>query len=201
MVNTTSKVGAVGVVPWFAAKLYPTLLLRMDPGERKTAMTTRYGDFVEGPGPVALAAAALAVRRQVSSFATCRFYGTNHVLVLSLFAEGEELLRDSRGRCVPCQPGEVGQLVGLINDHDPARRFEGYTDSKASAKKVSRFGRRHGPTASSRLSWHETKHEKLVANRVELYRTGPEISNPKIGSRLSFLFIATVEYRLLHTSV
>ncbi|CAN0524944.1 unnamed protein product, partial [Ectocarpus sp. 12 AP-2014] len=84
MVNTTSKVGAVGVVPWFAAKLYPTLLLRMDP-------------------------------------------------------EGEELLRDSRGRSVSCQPGEVGQLVGLINDHDPARRFEGYTDSKASAKKVSRF--------------------------------------------------------------
>ncbi|CAM9283381.1 unnamed protein product [Ectocarpus fasciculatus] len=83
MVNTTSKVGAVGVVPWFAAKLYPTLLLRMDP-------------------------------------------------------EGEELLRDSRGRCVPCQPGEVGQLMGLINDHDPARRFEGYTDSKASAKKMVR---------------------------------------------------------------
>ncbi|CAM9251362.1 unnamed protein product [Ectocarpus sp. 8 AP-2014] len=83
MVNTTSKAGAVGVVPWFAAKLYPTLLLRMD-------------------------------------------------------LEGEELLRDSRGRCVPCQPGEVGQLVGLINDHDPARRFEGYTDSKASAKKMVR---------------------------------------------------------------
>lgn len=52
--------------------------------------------------------------------------------------EREELMRDSRGRCVRCRPGEVGQLVGLINDHDPSRRFDGYTDTVASAKKVRR---------------------------------------------------------------
>ncbi|CAM9553260.1 unnamed protein product, partial [Hapterophycus canaliculatus] len=50
--------------------------------------------------------------------------------------DGENLLRDRRGRCVPCRPGEVGQLVGLINDHDPSRRFDGYTDSKASGEKT-----------------------------------------------------------------
>ncbi|CAN0489712.1 unnamed protein product, partial [Hapterophycus canaliculatus] len=31
MVNNTGKVGAVGVVPWFAARVYPALLLKMDP--------------------------------------------------------------------------------------------------------------------------------------------------------------------------
>lgn len=45
-------------------------------------------------------------------------------------------MRDSRGRCIRCRPGEMGQLVGLINDHDPSRRFDGYTDATASAKKV-----------------------------------------------------------------
>ncbi|CAM9341654.1 unnamed protein product [Laminaria digitata] len=83
MVNNTGKVGAVGVIPWFTERLYPILLLRIDP-------------------------------------------------------EREELMRDSRGRCIRCRPGEMGQLVGLINDHDPSRRFDGYTDATASAKKTVR---------------------------------------------------------------
>lgn len=33
MVNNTGKMGAVGVIPWFAERLYPILLLRIDPGE------------------------------------------------------------------------------------------------------------------------------------------------------------------------
>lgn len=33
MVNNTGKVGAVGVIPWFTERLYPILLLRIDPGE------------------------------------------------------------------------------------------------------------------------------------------------------------------------
>lgn len=45
-------------------------------------------------------------------------------------------MRDNKGRCIPCGPGEVGQLVGLINDRDPSRRFDGYTDVSASQKKV-----------------------------------------------------------------
>lgn len=53
-----------------------------------------------------------------------------------LAEDKEELVRDDRGRCIPCRPGEVGQLVGLINDRDPSRRFDGYTDASASQKKV-----------------------------------------------------------------
>lgn len=33
MVNNTGKVGAVGVIPWFAERLYPILLLRVSSGE------------------------------------------------------------------------------------------------------------------------------------------------------------------------
>ncbi|CAM9226577.1 unnamed protein product [Ascophyllum nodosum] len=66
------------------------------------------------------------------------------ILLLRVDPDGEELLRDSRGRCIKCGPGEVGQVVGLINDHDPSRRFDGYTDAAASSKKIVRHVVRPG---------------------------------------------------------
>lgn len=33
MVNNVGKVGAVGVIPWFAQRFYPILLLKVDSGE------------------------------------------------------------------------------------------------------------------------------------------------------------------------
>ncbi|XP_054615725.1 long-chain fatty acid transport protein 1a [Dunckerocampus dactyliophorus] len=47
-----------------------------------------------------------------------------------------ELVRDSRGLCVPCQPGEPGLLVGRINQQDPLRRFDGYANHDATRKKI-----------------------------------------------------------------
>ncbi|XP_053907849.1 long-chain fatty acid transport protein 1 isoform X1 [Cuculus canorus] len=47
-----------------------------------------------------------------------------------------ELIRDSRGLCVPCRPGEAGLLVGQINQEDPLRRFDGYVNESATNKKI-----------------------------------------------------------------
>ena len=47
-----------------------------------------------------------------------------------------ELERDKEGLVIMATRGEPGQLLGLINDGDPARRFDGYTDKKATANKV-----------------------------------------------------------------
>ena len=47
-----------------------------------------------------------------------------------------ELVRDGSGLCVECCAGEVGQVLGLIDDRDPSRRFDGYTDADATKKKV-----------------------------------------------------------------
>uniref|UniRef100_A0A7N8XH48 long-chain-fatty-acid--CoA ligase n=1 Tax=Mastacembelus armatus TaxID=205130 RepID=A0A7N8XH48_9TELE len=47
-----------------------------------------------------------------------------------------ELIRDSRGLCVPCRPGEPGLLVGRINQQDPLRRFDGYANQDATRKKI-----------------------------------------------------------------
>ncbi|XP_074149866.1 long-chain fatty acid transport protein 4 isoform X1 [Sminthopsis crassicaudata] len=47
-----------------------------------------------------------------------------------------ELIRDNNGVCLPCGPGEPGQLVGRIVQHDPLRRFDGYINPGANNKKI-----------------------------------------------------------------
>lgn len=50
--------------------------------------------------------------------------------------ENDQVIRDKKtGLCIACQPGEVGELVGRI-DEDPLRQFAGYTDKKASERKI-----------------------------------------------------------------
>jgi len=51
-------------------------------------------------------------------------------------SETGELERGSDGLAIMAKPGESGQLLGLIKDDDPARRFDGYTDKKATGKKI-----------------------------------------------------------------
>ncbi|KAM8879303.1 long-chain fatty acid transport protein 1-like [Spinachia spinachia] len=50
--------------------------------------------------------------------------------------ESGELLRDSRGLCIPCLPGETGMLLGRINHSDPLRRFDGYADEDSTNRKI-----------------------------------------------------------------
>ncbi len=49
----------------------------------------------------------------------------------------DEHPRDARGYCIVCEPGEVGELIGKISHGRTAKgRFEGYTSSEASEKKI-----------------------------------------------------------------
>lgn len=55
-----------------------------------------------------------------------------------------ELLRAADGRCVLCRPGEVGELLGLVDQSDASRNFAGYTDAEATRRKLVRSVLRHG---------------------------------------------------------
>lgn len=45
-------------------------------------------------------------------------------------------IRDKNGFCIPCKAGEVGEMIGYIDESDPLKQFSGYTDKKATDKKV-----------------------------------------------------------------
>jgi len=48
----------------------------------------------------------------------------------------EEVIRDKDGLCLLCQPGEVGELLGLVDTSDPMRYYAEYSDAAATQKKL-----------------------------------------------------------------
>ncbi|KAL1005092.1 hypothetical protein UPYG_G00054410 [Umbra pygmaea] len=72
------------------------------------------------------------------------FPGMNPVRLVRVDKETRELVRDKQGLCVPCQPGELGLLVGHIDQSDPLRRFDGYADQSSNAEKIAHNVSRKG---------------------------------------------------------
>ncbi|XP_074599911.1 long-chain fatty acid transport protein 4-like isoform X2 [Brevipalpus obovatus] len=55
-----------------------------------------------------------------------------------------EPVRDDKGLCIRIKPGEIGQFVGMINNKDPLKRFDGYSNSDMTQKKIVRDVLKHG---------------------------------------------------------
>lgn len=70
---------------------------------------------------------------------------TNFRLVCYDIAD-ENHVRDANGFYVQCQPGEIGEAIGMIIDHPDigGGRFEGYTSREATEKKILRNVFREG---------------------------------------------------------
>lgn len=68
------------------------------------------------------------------------------VKVVRFDVEHERPMRDADGRCIPCKPGEIGEIIGEIIDdpNAPANRFEGYADTHANESKILRNVLRDG---------------------------------------------------------
>jgi len=58
--------------------------------------------------------------------------------ILRFDVENEEIIRGKDGFCIECPPGEAGEYVGPILDSNPLTKFHGYTDKKATEKKILR---------------------------------------------------------------
>ncbi|XP_023239007.1 long-chain fatty acid transport protein 1-like [Centruroides sculpturatus] len=56
-------------------------------------------------------------------------------------------IRNNKGLCIKCRPGEPGELVGKIINSDPLRSFDGYVNSSANDKKIVRNVFKHGDFA------------------------------------------------------
>ncbi|MGR5459841.1 long-chain-acyl-CoA synthetase [Vibrio sp. PNB22_1_1] len=64
---------------------------------------------------------------------------TNFLLV-KYDVEADQYVKDSNGFCIPCEPGEVGEALGMIINHPEigAGRFEGYVSAEATEQKIVR---------------------------------------------------------------
>ncbi|GMR46666.1 hypothetical protein PMAYCL1PPCAC_16861, partial [Pristionchus mayeri] len=60
------------------------------------------------------------------------------IRIMKVDEETGELLRDKKGLAMPCHPGESGEMVGVINNKDVFRRFDGYVDKGETEKKIYR---------------------------------------------------------------
>lgn len=47
-----------------------------------------------------------------------------------------EVLRDDSGLCIPCKPGESGEMVEKIVKGNPAKEFHGYANKAETEKKI-----------------------------------------------------------------
>lgn len=83
---------------------------------------------------------------KVGSVGRFPFKAMSNARLVRYDLEADEPVRDARGLCIECKPGEVGELVGRMPERaDDARgRFEGYTSKEATDRKVLRDVRKPG---------------------------------------------------------
>ena len=64
--------------------------------------------------------------------------GYDNALLARFDRETELPVRDARGRCIECEVGEVGELLGRIDPKKATTRFEGYLGEQATEAKILR---------------------------------------------------------------
>ena len=58
------------------------------------------------------------------------------VIIIKLDEATGQPVRDSNGLCIACQPGESGEIIGLVKSSSVFRQFDGYTDKEQTKKKL-----------------------------------------------------------------
>jgi fatty-acyl-CoA synthase len=105
--------------------------------------------------------------------------------------DGDEPVRDARGLCVECRPGEVGELVGRIPEasNTAQGRFEGYTSQEATERKLLRdvFARGDAWFRSGDLLRQDAEGFFYFVDRIgDTYRwKGENVSTQEVAEALS----------------
>lgn len=93
---------------------------------------------IEGWGATEANCGIVNLDNAMGSVGRIPFQELSNLRLIKYDTERDCLVRDARGRLIECQPGEVGEAVGRINE-EPGRadeRFSGYTDIEESQKKI-----------------------------------------------------------------
>ncbi|GAA0796005.1 long-chain-acyl-CoA synthetase [Marinobacterium sediminicola] len=102
----------------------------------------RFGqmDVYEGWGSTEANTNLINVDNYIGSCGRVPDWNKTNLRLIRYDVESDSYVRDENGYCVQCQPGEVGEAVGMIINHPEigGGRFEGYTSRDATEQKILR---------------------------------------------------------------
>jgi fatty-acyl-CoA synthase len=130
---------------------------------------------------------------KVGSVGRYPFKALSNARLVRYDVEADEPLRDARGLCIECGPGEVGELVGRIPERpdDPRGRFEGYTSKEATDRKILRDVLRAGDAwfRTGDLLRQDAQGFFYFVDRIgDTFRwKGENVSTQEVGEALSAL--------------
>lgn len=100
----------------------------------------RFGDIriVEGLGATESNCAISNPDGKIGAVGRIPFRDKSNARLVRYDVENDDYIRDENGFLIECEPGEPGELIGMILEIPglAVGRFEGYTDPEASEKKI-----------------------------------------------------------------
>ncbi|WKY14165.1 hypothetical protein Q1695_000036 [Nippostrongylus brasiliensis] len=110
--------------------------------------------------------------------------GLYPVRLIKVNQETGELIRNANGLCIPCRPGELGEMVGVIKNKDMLLKFEGYVSKGDTQKKIYRDVFTHGDQAFASgdiLYWDELGYLFFKDRRGDTFRwKGENVSTTEV---------------------
>ncbi|GMR46664.1 hypothetical protein PMAYCL1PPCAC_16859, partial [Pristionchus mayeri] len=104
--------------------------------------------------------------------------------LLKVDEETGKVIRDKNGLAIPCKPGETGEMVGIINNKDALRRFDGYVDKGDTSKKIYRDVFRTGDqvfASGDILHWDELGYLYFKDRKGDTFRwKGENVSTMEV---------------------
>jgi fatty-acyl-CoA synthase len=108
----------------------------------------RFGEFeiYEGWGATESNTNTINVDNRIGSCGRVPFWEKTNLRIVRYDLDADAHPRDANGFMIPCQPGEIGEAIGMILDIPdvPSGRFEGYTAKAETEKKILRNVFRQG---------------------------------------------------------
>uniref|UniRef100_A0A914WZ87 Very long-chain fatty acid transport protein n=1 Tax=Plectus sambesii TaxID=2011161 RepID=A0A914WZ87_9BILA len=108
----------------------------------------------------------------------------NPLRLVKVDMETGEIVRNKNGLCIPCQPGETGEMISSIRRRDPLFDFVGYVNKQDTSKKVIRDVFKKGDeafTSGDILTWDENGYLFFKDRRGDSYRwKGENVSTTEV---------------------
>ena len=100
----------------------------------------RFGpmDITEGWGATEANCSLINLDNRIGSCGRIPDWEKTNLRLVRYDSISDSYPRDAEGRYIVCEPGEVGEAIGMIHEQAAATRFEGYTSKEATEKKILR---------------------------------------------------------------